>query len=69
MRLRVELSSSDVLHYAEERQMFRISNGQIRRPDVLLFSSCVNKRDEINVNIPIDVPMFALFGNGCAIFI
>ena len=63
MRLRMEVSHGDITHHAVERHMLGISDGEIREPQLVPVAFRVEKRDEIDVEMPVDVLLLALLGD------
>ena len=63
MRLRMEVSRGDITHHAVEGHMLGISDGEVSEPELVPVAFGVEKRDEIDVEMPVDVLLLALLGD------
>lgn len=57
------MTRRDESHDAIQRDVFRITNGQVNGPQLLFVRFRIDERDEIHVEITIDIPLFALLDN------
>ena len=63
MRRRMKPAHGDVARHAVEGHVLGISDGEISEPELVPVVLRVEKRDEIDVEMPVDVPLLASLGD------